>query len=79
MISAAKPEEDQGDGTMENDEAPRQWDHAAPGRARWEPVLAKWLAQPTKVMLDHAGVVIGSRVIDIACGVGDHPSQPALR
>jgi ubiquinone/menaquinone biosynthesis C-methylase UbiE len=64
---------------MESDEASRQWDNAAPGRARWEPVLAKWLAQPTEVMLDHAGVVTGSRVIDIACGVGDQSRVAARR
>ena len=64
---------------MAEDEAPRQWDNAAPGRAQWEPVLAKWLAGPTEVMLDQAGVVSGSRVIDIACGVGDQSRSAARR
>ena len=64
---------------MENDEALRQWNSAAPGWVKWEPVHNRMLSEATQVMLDRAGVTEGSRVIDIATGAGDQALAAARR
>lgn len=64
---------------MENEEALRQWNSAAPGWVKWEPVHNEMLAAVTEVMLDRAGVTEGNRVIDIACGAGDQALAAARR
>jgi ubiquinone/menaquinone biosynthesis C-methylase UbiE len=57
----------------------RTWESAAPGWARWEDVLAKGLADATDTMLDMAGVDIGMRVLDLACGAGSQSLRAAER
>jgi SAM-dependent methyltransferase len=64
---------------MENDEALRQWNSAARGWAKWEPVHNTSLSAATEVMLNCAGVTEGSRVIDIACGAGNQTLAAARR
>jgi SAM-dependent methyltransferase len=64
---------------MDNSEALRQWNGAASGWTKWEPVHNKALAAATEIMLDRAGVTSGSRVVDIACGAGDQSLAAARR
>ena len=64
---------------MENDEALRQWNSAAAGWTKWEHIHNKALAPATQIMLDRAGVTVGSRVVDIACGAGDQTLAAARR
>ena len=64
---------------MENDEALRQWNSAAPGWVKWEPVHNRMLAEATQVLLDRAGVAEGGRVVDIATGAGDQALAAARR
>ncbi len=64
---------------MENDEALRQWNSAAPGWVKWEPVHNRMLAAATQELLDRAGVAKGGRVIDIATGAGDQALAAARR
>ena len=64
---------------MEQNEVSRRWDTAAPGWAKWEPIVNKMLAAATEVMLDGAGVTAGGRVIDIACGAGEQSRAAARR
>lgn len=64
---------------MENDEALRQWNNAAPGWLKWEPVHNRMLATATQVLLDRAGVAEGGRVVDIATGAGDQALAAARR
>lgn len=64
---------------MDNDQAKRQWNSAAPGWARWEPVIGTWVKQSTEAMLDAAAVRQGARVLDVACGAGDQSIAAARR
>jgi len=48
-----------------------QWDTAAEAWHRWGPLLTSWLGDPTRTMLDMAGVGRGSHVLDVAAGAGD--------
>jgi len=64
---------------MENDEALQQWNSAAPGWVKWEPVHNRMLAAATELLLDRAGVAEGGRVIDIATGGGDQALAAARR
>lgn len=64
---------------MDQAEALRQWNSAAAGWAKWEPVHNHSLAAATVAMLERAGVTAGSRVIDIACGAGDQTLAAARR
>jgi ubiquinone/menaquinone biosynthesis C-methylase UbiE len=64
---------------MDREQARRQWDSAAPGWARWEPVIGRWLTEATEAMLDAAEVRPGVRVLDIACGAGDQTLAAARR
>lgn len=64
---------------MEDDEALRQWNNAAPGWMKWEPVHNRMLAAATQELLDRAGVGEGGRVVDIATGAGDQAFAAARR
>ena len=64
---------------MDRSEALLQWNSAAAGWAKWESVHNRSLEAATAAMLDAAGVVAGSRVIDIACGAGDQTLAAARR
>ena len=57
----------------------RQWEEAGPGWARWEPVLARWMAPATEAMLEMTRVGAGSRVLDLACGAGNQTLLTAER
>lgn len=57
----------------------RTWESAAPGWAQWEHVLAEGLADVTDAMLDMAGVDVGMRVLDLACGAGSQSLRAADR
>jgi len=57
----------------------QQWESAAEAWHRWGPLLSKWLAAPTEMMLDMAGVGKGSRVLDVAAGAGDQTMLVASR
>ena len=55
---------------MNEKTAAEQWSSAADGWARWGAVRAA-LVPATEKMLDLAGIVSGSRVLDIGCGAGE--------
>ncbi|MFI5624671.1 class I SAM-dependent methyltransferase [Nocardioides sp. NPDC051685] len=57
----------------------KTWDAAAPGWARWEPHWGRALQGPTDVLLDHAAVGSGMRVLDLACGAGSQTLRAAQR
>ncbi len=63
----------------EREQIRRQWENAAPGWTRWEPVVAAWMAPATEVMLDMGGVKEGSKVLDLACGAGSQTLRAAER
>src|SRR5271165_5295624 len=56
-----------------------QWDNAAHAWHNWGPTLQQWLGPATELMLDMAGVKIGSRVLDVAAGAGDQTLHAAQR
>lgn len=56
-----------------------QWEAAAQAWHRWAPLLERWLGAATDAMLDMAGVVPGSRVLDIAAGAGEQTLDIARR
>jgi SAM-dependent methyltransferase len=56
-----------------------QWQQAADAWHRWGPFLEEWLGPATEQMLDMAGAVEGSRVIDIAAGAGGQTITAARR
>jgi len=56
-----------------------EWGRAAQGWHEWIPTINVWLASATEMMLDHAGTVAGSRVIDIAAGDGGQSISAAER
>ena len=49
----------------------QQWQNAAKAWNDWGVFLRPWLGPATEQMLDMAGVVEGSRVLDVAAGAGD--------
>ena len=49
----------------------QQWQAAAKAWNDWGVFLRQWLGPATERMLDMAGVVEGSRVLDVAAGTGD--------
>ncbi len=49
----------------------QQWQAAAKAWNDWGVFLGQWLGPATELMLDMAGVVDGSRVLDVAAGAGD--------
>lgn len=55
------------------------WEAAAPGWAKWEPVLAHATADATDAMIDAAGVQSGMHVLDLACGAGSQTLRVAER
>jgi SAM-dependent methyltransferase len=56
-----------------------QWEQAAEAWHRWDPAIDAWLGAATAVMLDHAGVGPGSRVLDVAAGAGGQTVDAARR
>jgi ubiquinone/menaquinone biosynthesis C-methylase UbiE len=57
----------------------KQWEKAAPGWAKWEPVFEKLTRPATEAMLDMAGVDPGAKVLDLACGAGSQTLKAARR
>ncbi len=57
----------------------KAWDTAALGWNAHSAAIRAWLAMPTDAMLGMAGVVAGSRVLDIAAGAGDQTLAAAAR
>ncbi len=57
----------------------QEWERAAQGWHRWIPSINEWLSDATGMMLDQAGVMEGSRVIDIASGDGGQSVAAARR
>ncbi len=57
----------------------RSWNAAAQGWNRQTPQIHTWLAKATHAMLDHANLIPGSRVLDIAAGAGDQTLDIARR
>jgi SAM-dependent methyltransferase len=56
-----------------------QWDGAAHAWHAWGPTLQQWLGPATELMLNLAGVTVGSRVLDVAAGAGDQTIDAAKR
>ena len=48
----------------------QQWNIAAEDRHRWGPVRNRWLGSAKEMMCDTTGLRSGSRVRDVAAGVG---------
>jgi ubiquinone/menaquinone biosynthesis C-methylase UbiE len=61
------------------DTTKQQWQAAAKSWHRWGQVLAAWLGPVTEIMLDMAGVGVGSRVLDVAAGAGEQTLVTAQR
>jgi SAM-dependent methyltransferase len=57
----------------------QQWEDAAAAWHRWGPTLEEWLGEATTRMIDAAGVVTGSRVLDVAGGAGGQSLAAAAR
>ena len=55
------------------------WDAAAPGWNAHSPAIRAWLRTATDAMIAMAGVVEGSRVLDVAAGAGDQTLDLAER
>jgi SAM-dependent methyltransferase len=55
------------------------WRRTAAGWDDWDPLLERWLAEVTEVMLDQAGVAPGRRVLDVAAGAGGQTLAAASR
>lgn len=55
------------------------WESAAPGWAKWEEKLSAGLVKATDELLDMAGIGMGARVLDVACGAGYQTLQAARR
>lgn len=55
------------------------WDNAAPGWNQKTPQIHAWLADATRLMLDHAKLKPGARVLDVAAGAGDQTLSIAHR
>jgi SAM-dependent methyltransferase len=55
----------------------KQWEGAAAGWAKWEPTIATWMEPATSAMLTMAGVDLGARVLDLACGAGSQTLSAA--
>jgi ubiquinone/menaquinone biosynthesis C-methylase UbiE len=56
-----------------------QWDDAAGAWHAWGPTLEDWLGEATTLMLDAAGIHIGSAVLDVAAGAGGQTLAAARR
>src|ERR1700752_1390528 len=62
-----------------NLELRRTWESAAPGWAKWEGVFSAGLSGVTDTLIDMAGIRLGMRVLDVACGAGSQSIQAAKR
>ena len=56
-----------------------QWNKDGAGWLRWNAVLDRWYGEPTRRMLDLAGLRSGQRVLDIAAGAGEPAVSAAER
>jgi len=56
-----------------------QWQDTAEAWYRWGPTLSAWLGSATEIMLDMAGITVGSRVLDVAAGAGEQTIRAARR
>ena len=56
-----------------------QWNQSAVGWDAHTPAIRAWLADATEAMFDMAGIVPGSRVLDVAAGAGDQTLGIARR
>ena len=56
-----------------------QWEEAATAWHAWGPTLEDWLGETTTLMLDAAGITIGSTVLDVAAGAGGQSLAAARR
>lgn len=57
----------------------QQWEDAAEAWHRWGPTLEAWLGDATVRMLDAAGIMRGSEVLDVAAGAGGQTVAAARR
>jgi ubiquinone/menaquinone biosynthesis C-methylase UbiE len=57
----------------------QQWQNAAKPWDSWGQTLHEWLGPATDVMLDMAGIGLGSRVLDVAAGAGEQTLTIAKR
>lgn len=64
---------------MQQSENQKQWESAAPGWAKWEKYFTIMMEPATDAMLDMAGVVPGTKVLDLACGAGSQTLLAAKR
>ena len=55
------------------------WEKAAPGWAKWEHAFSTGLSAATDMLLHMAGIQLGMRVLDLACGAGSQTIQAAKR
>jgi ubiquinone/menaquinone biosynthesis C-methylase UbiE len=55
------------------------WDSAALGWNQQTPQIHAWLADATRLLLDHVNLKPGSRVLDVAAGSGDQTLEIARR
>lgn len=67
------------DPSRHKEAARNEWDAAAEGWRRWEPMIAAWMADATEVMLDMARIAAGDHVLDVAAGAGDQSLKAAAR
>jgi ubiquinone/menaquinone biosynthesis C-methylase UbiE len=56
-----------------------QWQDTAEAWYRWGPTLSAWLGPATEMMLDMAGITVGSRILDVAAGAGEQTIRAARR
>jgi SAM-dependent methyltransferase len=56
-----------------------QWDSAAGAWHRWAPLLADWLGESTRLMLDLARIEPGCSILDVAAGAGEQSVAAAKR
>ncbi len=57
----------------------QQWEDAAEAWNRWGPTLEEWLGEATERMLEVAGVLPGTSVLDVAAGAGGQTLAAARR
>ncbi len=56
-----------------------QWEAASAAWNDWAPAIEEWLGTATAMMLDHAGLTSGMRVLDVAAGAGGQTLAAARR
>jgi SAM-dependent methyltransferase len=56
-----------------------QWQDAADAWHRFDPVFDRWLGEATSLLLDLAGIHVGTRALDIAAGSGGQTLEAARR